>query len=113
MKSPGLSTLASNLIEVSRSNGAGEYRGPSPEGPGGQKKFQNTQGGGRTLEHPLVNGCSALKTSDEEKQNEVSYKSYTYIVLYMYMYICVNCVYCMTLYCIGLCTMEGTFKLGG
>ena len=69
-KSPSLSTLASNLIEVSRSNGAaGEYRGPSPEGPGGQKKFQNTQGGGRTLEHPLVNGCSALKTrdSDEEK----------------------------------------------
>ncbi|XP_019852341.1 PREDICTED: uncharacterized protein LOC100635819 [Amphimedon queenslandica] len=72
IKSPGLSTLASNLIEVSRSNGAGEYRGPSPEGPGSQKKFQNTHGGGRTLEHPLVNGCSALKTrdSDEEKQTE-------------------------------------------
>lgn len=66
VKGPGLSTVATNLIESSRSNGVvGEYRGPSPEGPSQQRKFQNHQGG-RTLEHPLVNGQSAHKKSKEE-----------------------------------------------
>ena len=90
-KSPALSTLASNLIEVSRGGGGGgEYRGPSPEGLGGQKKFQNTQGGGCTLEHPLVNGLKS-RDSDEEKQinnNEVS------VILYTLGGILLHCLAC-------------------
>lgn len=75
-KAPGLTTVATNLIEVSRSNGSvGEYRGPSPEGPNQHRKFQNHQGG-CTLEHPLINGHSAQRKDDEVEDttaNEVSF----------------------------------------